>query len=130
MLHADTFFGDGPAADDPGEVRGIGAPAPVDAGTGRELAAGRLSTRATCVLLADRHGSVQRLLRVGRPPVGGWTRERLVAAIRAQLAKEAGDHTGPAQHRPVRADHGDRRPRPRRLPRLHPARLPPHLQRL
>ena len=30
VLHADTLFGDGPAANDPGEVRGLGAPAPVD----------------------------------------------------------------------------------------------------
>ena len=71
VLHADTFFGDGPAADDPGEVRGIGAPAPVDAGTGRELAAGRLSTRATCVLLADRYGSV-RTAAAGRAATRGW----------------------------------------------------------
>jgi hypothetical protein len=30
VLHADTFFGDGPAANDPGELRGLGAPAPID----------------------------------------------------------------------------------------------------
>ncbi|MEP6762056.1 MAG: hypothetical protein ABJA93_11935 [Sporichthyaceae bacterium] len=28
VMHADTFFGDGPAKDDPGELRGLGAPAP------------------------------------------------------------------------------------------------------
>ena len=88
-MHADTFFGDGPAAEDPGEVRGIGAPAAVDAHTARELTAGRLSTAATCVLLADGSGGLERLVRVGRPPSGGWTRDSLVAAIRAQLEKEA-----------------------------------------
>ena len=30
VLHADTVFGDGPGKDAPGEVRGLGAPAPVD----------------------------------------------------------------------------------------------------
>ena len=30
VLHADTFFGDGPGKDAPGELRGLGAPAPID----------------------------------------------------------------------------------------------------
>ncbi|MGZ4638397.1 MAG: hypothetical protein ACXV2J_04985, partial [Actinomycetes bacterium] len=54
VLHGDTFFGDG-AADDPGELRGLGAPAPLDPGTARELAGSELAAGVpTCVLLADR----------------------------------------------------------------------------
>ena len=30
VLHADTLFGDGPGKDAPGELRGLGAPAPID----------------------------------------------------------------------------------------------------
>jgi Domain of unknown function (DUF222) len=38
VLHADTFFGDGPAAGDPGEVRGLSGPSPLDPVTARERA--------------------------------------------------------------------------------------------
>ena len=38
VMHADTFFGDGPAADDPGEVRGLGQTAYLDPQTAREQA--------------------------------------------------------------------------------------------
>ena len=38
VMPADTFFGDGPAADDPGEVRGLGQTAYLDPQTAREQA--------------------------------------------------------------------------------------------
>ena len=38
VLHADTFFGDGPAADDPGEVRGLTGQVVLDPVTAREHA--------------------------------------------------------------------------------------------
>lgn len=38
VMHSDTFFGDGPAADDPGEVRGLGQTAYLDPHTAREQA--------------------------------------------------------------------------------------------
>jgi hypothetical protein len=38
VMHADTFFQDGPAANDPGEVRGLGQTAYLDPATAREQA--------------------------------------------------------------------------------------------
>jgi hypothetical protein len=38
VMHADTFFGDGPAAADPGEIRGLGQTVVVDPVTAREKA--------------------------------------------------------------------------------------------
>ncbi|MGZ4631421.1 MAG: DUF222 domain-containing protein [Actinomycetes bacterium] len=86
VLHVDTLVGDGPAADDPGEVRGLGAPAPLDVWTARELARAEIARgSATCVLLTDTHGSLLRLIRLAAAPSGGWSREALVTAARAAL---------------------------------------------
>jgi hypothetical protein len=41
VLNADTFFEDGPAAEDPGEVRGPGGSAPIDPVTWVDPAAAR-----------------------------------------------------------------------------------------
>jgi hypothetical protein len=89
VLHSDTLFDDGPAADDPGEVRGTGHPVPVTA-TAARVMAGEAQTRgaSTCVLLAGPHGHLQRLLRVGPAPEGGWTRTTLVAATRRALDRQ------------------------------------------
>lgn len=86
VLHADTFFSDGPAAAAPGQLRGLGAPAAVDPGTSARTARAELARGATtCVLLTDREGLLQRLVRVGRAPEGGWTRELLTDAVTAAL---------------------------------------------
>ena len=37
VVHADTLFGDGPAKDSPGELRGLGAPAPIDPHSAAEV---------------------------------------------------------------------------------------------
>jgi hypothetical protein len=89
VLHADTLFGDGPAAEDPGEVRGTGHPVPVTATTARVMAEDAQARGAgTCVLLAGPDGRLQRLLRLGSAPAGGWTRSTLVAATRRALERQ------------------------------------------
>jgi Domain of unknown function (DUF222) len=110
VMHADTFFGAGPAAADPGEIRGLSGPSPVDAETAREQAhalagtpatAGAAGTGATAgtvvspsaaarpgavnVLLVDWAGVLHRVLRLPKPPEGGWTRQLLHAAVAARL---------------------------------------------
>ena len=52
VLHADTFFRDGPGKDAPGELRGLGAPAPIDPHSAAELARAEVDAgAATRVLL-------------------------------------------------------------------------------
>jgi hypothetical protein len=87
VLHADTLLDDGPAAAEPGEVRGAGTPVPVTAATARVLAERATDHGAqTCVLLADAAGHLVRVLRVGATPENGWTRPTLVAAAQRALA--------------------------------------------
>lgn len=86
VLHTDTLFGDGPAADDPGELRGLGAPAPIDPHTAAESARTQIRDGAgTCVLLTDDAGALQRLVRLGKAPEHGWTRHSLAVAVRQAL---------------------------------------------
>ncbi len=88
-MHADTYFGDGPAAADPGQVRGLGTPTAITATAARELARGRAGTGSTNALLADETGHLQRLVRLGAAPEGGWTRDSLTTAVCHRLAREA-----------------------------------------
>jgi hypothetical protein len=93
VLHADTFFGAGPAAQDPGEVRGLSGLGLLDPVTAREQA--RAMTGAAAgptgpagavnALLVDRSGVLARVVRLPRPPPGGWTRALLEAAVTAGL---------------------------------------------
>ncbi len=86
VLHADTLFSDGPAKDAPGELRGLGAPAPVDPHSARELARDEIAAGAAArVLLVDGAGVLQRTLRLLKAPPGGWTRDLLVGQVRAAL---------------------------------------------
>jgi hypothetical protein len=109
VLHADTFFGDGPAAGDPGEVRGLTGQVVLDPVTAREQAQAMVhptgTTRTTStdtgssgggggtsrtsgalnVLLVDWAGILRRVVRLPNAPAGGWTRELLDAAVRARL---------------------------------------------
>ena len=86
VLHADTFFGDGPGKDDPGELRGLRAPAPVDPESAAQLARADIARgAATRVLLVDRSGLLQRTVRLRRAPAGGWTRATLTDAVRTEL---------------------------------------------
>ncbi|MGZ4616418.1 MAG: DUF222 domain-containing protein [Actinomycetes bacterium] len=96
VLHADTLFCDGPAARDPGEQRGLGAPTPIDPVSAREMTRAHISAgNATQVLLVDREGVLQRLVRLPRPPTRslvdggrGWTRASLTEAVRGALSAE------------------------------------------
>lgn len=86
VLHADTLFADGPAADAPGELRGLGGPAAVDPRSAAETARAEIARGVrTCAVLTDTHGAVQRLVPLGRAPRDGWTREQLTAAVTAAL---------------------------------------------
>ena len=86
VLHTDTFFGDGPAKDAPGELRGLGASAPVDPRTAAAIARTDIASGAsTRVLLVDNVGLLQRTVRLPQAPPGGWTRPALTAAVLAQL---------------------------------------------
>lgn len=89
VLHADTFFGDGPAAGDPGEVRGLTGQVVLDPVSAREQAQAMVgATRtsgATNALLVDWAGILRRVVRLPNAPAGGWTRQLLEEAVRAQL---------------------------------------------
>jgi hypothetical protein len=86
VVHADTLFGDGPAHHDPGELRGLGAPAPIDPHSARELARGVIAAGApTRVLLVDSAGTLQRTVRLPKAPPGGWTRDLLNDQVRKTL---------------------------------------------
>src|SRR3954469_22665764 len=85
VLHADTFFGTGPAANDPGEIRGLGATAVLDPVTALEHAQQIASELPVNVLLTNQAGALVRVLRLPKTPAGGWTRQLLDAALRAQL---------------------------------------------
>jgi hypothetical protein len=105
VCHADTFFGAGPAADDPGEVRGLTGHSVLDPETAREQAhalvnpvadpaaetgAGPVAGTggrpgAVNVLLVDRAGALLRVVRLPKAPPGGWTRELLDAGVTARL---------------------------------------------
>jgi uncharacterized protein DUF222 len=92
VLQADTFFGDGPAAGDPGEVRGLTGQVVLDPVTAREQARAMVdpsgafrSSGAVNVLLVDWAGLLRRVVRVPAAPAGGWTRELLEGAVRVRL---------------------------------------------
>ena len=86
VLHADTFFGDGPGKDAPGELRGLGAPAPVDPHSAAEMARDDIDAgAATRVLLVDGDGVLQRTIRLPQAPPGGWTRELLEGSVRKTI---------------------------------------------
>ena len=92
VLHADTFFGDGPAKDAPGEMRGLGAPSPVDPRSAALMAAGDIAGGAGVrVLLVDRDGVLTRTLRLPGRALGlregeaSVSRTDFVAAVRQAL---------------------------------------------
>ncbi|MDT4996685.1 MAG: hypothetical protein QOD45_753, partial [Pseudonocardiales bacterium] len=74
VLHADTFFGEGPAAADPGEARGAGGSTPMDPVTARVHAQAAAERSAVNVLLVDHAGVLRRVVRLPKAPPGGWTR--------------------------------------------------------
>jgi hypothetical protein len=94
VVHADTFFGDGTAKHDSGELRGLGAPAPIDPHSAAVLARTQIDAgAATRVLLVDRGGTLQRTVRLATAPPGGWTRDLLTGQVRAALPDLPDLHT-------------------------------------
>jgi Domain of unknown function (DUF222) len=85
VMPMDAFFGTGPAATDPGEVRGLSGQAWLDPDTARARARVLAEAGAGCVLLVDWAGVLTRVVRLPKAPPGGWTRQLLDAAVRARL---------------------------------------------
>ncbi len=86
VVHSDTLFGDGPAKYAPGELRGLGAPAPIDPHSAAVLARTEIAGgAATRVLLVDGDGVLQRTIRLPKAPPGGWTRDLLAGQVRPAL---------------------------------------------
>ncbi|MGH8938315.1 MAG: DUF222 domain-containing protein, partial [Actinomycetes bacterium] len=107
VLHADTLFGDprtqsarssspdpeGPAshaqpsaADCPGELRGLGDSVALDPVSAAELARSELARGvALNIMLVGPDGTLQQVIRLPRPPDGGWTRAGVVGAVHAAL---------------------------------------------
>jgi hypothetical protein len=88
VLHADTLFGDGPAADATGQLRGLGRPDAIDPGSARTLARKRLREgTGVQVLVVDDSGAVQHVVRLDKHTAEHCqSRETLVAAVTKELA--------------------------------------------
>jgi hypothetical protein len=88
VLHADTLFGDGPAAREPGQLRGLGRPDAVDPLSARRLARRQLlQGSAVQVLLVDSTGALERVVRLDhRTGQSCTSRATLISAVRQALA--------------------------------------------
>jgi hypothetical protein len=88
VLHADTLFGDGPAADATGQLRGLGQPHVVAPVSARTLARKQLREgTGVQVIVVDHSGAVEHVVRLDRDTAEHCrSREALVAAIRQELA--------------------------------------------
>jgi hypothetical protein len=82
VLHADTLFGDGPAAEETGQLRGLGQPAVVDPDSARTLARKQLREgTGVQVLVVDDSGAVQHVVRLDRDTARSCgSREKLADA--------------------------------------------------
>jgi hypothetical protein len=88
VLHADTLFGDGPAAEETAERRGLGEPGVMDPLSARRLARRHLRNKsAVQVLVVDRTGALARVVRFDRHAASHVcrSRESLAAAVRGAL---------------------------------------------
>jgi hypothetical protein len=90
VLHADTLFGDGPAAEETGQLRGLGSPDVVDPDSARTLARKQLREgTGVQVLVVDDSGAVQHVVRLDRDTAEHCrSREALTAAVQLALAAE------------------------------------------
>jgi hypothetical protein len=111
VLHADTLFDDGPAADDSALVRGLGRPGVVDPSSARRLARRQLRQgTAVQVLVVDATGAVERVVRLdGRAAGHCISRRTLVTAVRAAITtapplSTCGHHPAESIARHVRAE--------------------------
>jgi hypothetical protein len=88
VLHADTLFGDGPAAEASGQLRGLGRPDAVDPASARTLARKQLREgTGVQVLVVDDTGAVEHVVRLDKDTADACaSRQSLVTAVREQLA--------------------------------------------
>jgi hypothetical protein len=88
VLHADTLFGDGPAADATGQQRGLGGPDAVDPESARTLARKQLRDgTGVQVIVVDHSGAVEHVIRLDRDTADHCrSREALTDAVRQELA--------------------------------------------
>jgi hypothetical protein len=89
VLHADTLFGDGPAAEETGQLRGLGQPDVVDPDSARTLARKQLGEGiGVQVLVVDDSGAVEHVVRFDRDTAEACgSRETLVAAVQEAIAQ-------------------------------------------
>ncbi len=96
VLHADTLFGDGGRAAALGELRGLGAPVPVDPLSARTIARRQIGTgTAVQVLLVDATGALQQVVRLAGPAAerAAASRSALVSALRGALPHQPATST-------------------------------------
>jgi hypothetical protein len=88
VLHADTLFGDGPAADASAQLRGLGRPDVVDPESARTLARKQLRDGiGVQVLVVDDSGAVEHVVRFDRDTARSCgSREVLVAVVQQAIA--------------------------------------------
>jgi Domain of unknown function (DUF222) len=85
VLHADTLYGDGPAADATGHLRGLGQPAVLAPVSARTLARRQLDHgTGVQVLIVDATGALERVVCVD--PTACGSRQSLIVAVRQRLA--------------------------------------------
>jgi hypothetical protein len=89
VLHADTLFNEGPAADATGQLRGLGQPAVLAPGSARQLARRQLGQGiGVQVLVVDDTGALERVVRLDRDTAETCgTRGSLIRAVRERLAE-------------------------------------------
>jgi hypothetical protein len=89
VLHADTLFGDGPAAEETGQLRGLGQPDVVDPDSARTLARKQLGEgTGVQVIVVDDTGAVEHVVRLDRDTAEACgSREALTAAVRHAIAQ-------------------------------------------
>jgi hypothetical protein len=90
VLHADTLFGDGPAAEETGQLRGLGQPGVLAPGSARDLARKQLADGVGVqVIVVDDTGAVEQVVRLDRDTAQSCgSREALVSAVRQKLADD------------------------------------------
>jgi Domain of unknown function (DUF222) len=91
VLHADTFFGDGPAANDPGEVRGLSGPSPLDPATAREHAHALVGRVAGTSCETDSEASKSNVSGPGADAVGDTSTDMVDRFVRNPFTDNAAD---------------------------------------
>jgi hypothetical protein len=89
VLHADTLLDEGPAADEPAQLRALGQPTVVDPVSARSLARRQLAQgSAVQVLVVDSSGALEHVVRL-QPSEAGACRSRatLLTAVRRALRR-------------------------------------------